>query len=529
MSRLFKRAGGGLEELARDWASSSVASMFSGGGGYNGGAMHRRATLNWRASQGSADADLVPDLAIMRRRSRDAVRNQPIASGAIDRLTMLSIGGGLRPLPAIEADFLGLTPEKASEWERAASRRFRAYAESCESDFTDVQDFYGLQDMVFRSVLESADVLMVRRFNEDPRREYGTTFQFYESDQVTTPDGIIDGAPIVGGGRIVAGVELDVNGTTVAYYLRSRHPGDLNSAAQPRKWIRLPVYAASGRRQAWLLYDRRRIGQTRGVPYLAPVIEQLRMLSTYSEAELMAAVIGAMITVVHKSPTGDPLPNSNPNDAEAASDEPQPYTMESGTIFDIPADDSVEVPELGRPNANFDPFFVSICRQIGAGLNIPFEVLILHFTSSFSASKGALEMAWQFVMKKRGWTARAICQPIYNAAIEEDVLRGRLAAPGFLQDRETERAWLGCRWIGPGKIALQPMQEVQADKMSVDEGFETRSEVTARRTGEDWESKHPQSVKEQKMRVRDGLAVLPPAPGAAPGAPAQQPEKPEEE
>ena len=61
----------------------------------------------------------------------------------------------------------------------------------------------------------------------------------------------------------------------------------------------------SGERQVLHLFKRLRIDMTRGVPYLAPVIEPLKMLDRYAEAELMAAVVSSFFTVFVKSEGDD--------------------------------------------------------------------------------------------------------------------------------------------------------------------------------------------------------------------------------
>lgn len=37
----------------------------------------------------------------------------------------------------------------------------------------------------------------------------------------------------------------------------------------------------------------------------------------------------------------------------------------------------------------------SIIRQIGSSLGVPYELLVMHFTSSYSASRAALLEAWK--------------------------------------------------------------------------------------------------------------------------------------
>lgn len=54
--------------------------------------------------------------------------------------------------------------------------------------------------------------------------------------------------------------------------------------------------------------QRERAGQRRGVPLLAPVLESLKQIGRYTEAELDAAMIAAMVTVMieRDSPTSSP-------------------------------------------------------------------------------------------------------------------------------------------------------------------------------------------------------------------------------
>ena len=55
-----------------------------------------------------------------------------------------------------------------------------------------------------------------------------------------------------------------------------------------------------------MIYETERAEQYRGVPHLAPVIEALKQLTRYSEAEMMAAVInGFLPSSLHRRATSD--------------------------------------------------------------------------------------------------------------------------------------------------------------------------------------------------------------------------------
>ena len=53
-------------------------------GGYTGARLDRRQTKAWRTADGSADNVTLPDLPMLRERSRDLLRNAPLATGAVN-------------------------------------------------------------------------------------------------------------------------------------------------------------------------------------------------------------------------------------------------------------------------------------------------------------------------------------------------------------------------------------------------------------------------------------------------------------
>jgi lambda family phage portal protein len=191
----------------------------------------------------------------------------------------------------------------------------------------------------------------------------------------------------------------------------------------------------------------------------------------------------------------------------------------NGSIVDLMPGEKAQFADPARPNANFDPFFISCVRQIGVALSIPFEVLIKHFTASYSAARAALLDAWTFFYNRRDFLANGFCQPIYEAFFDEAVALGRIDAPGYFDDAATRLAYLRAKWVGDAPPSIDPQKEAEAAKILVDEGFSTREEQTMRLTGGVWEDNHPQQVREKQMRVKDGLEPAQPQPGDTGTAP----------
>lgn len=505
------------ERGARRYHARAVMAL-AGGGGYFGGRRDRRSTQEWRTGNASADADILPDLPLLRDRSRDLVRNTPLATGAINTVVTNVVGTGLTVQSRIDRRMLSVGDQQAEDWQRAAEAEWSLWADSQECDVTRTQDFYGLQDVIFRSALESGDVFVLKRFVERPGSPYGLKLQVIEGDRVSNPGAQPDrelgglrrpGEPIIAGG-----VELDANGAPVAYHVLRQHPGSLLTTV--REWDRVPAFGVNtGERMMLHLFRRIRPGQTRGVPYLASVIEPLKMLDRYSEAEVMAAVVSSMFTVFVKSETGESLLPGTPTAEIGGSASDEDYKLGSGAILDLAPGESTEFANPTRPNSGFDPFVQAILRQVGVALELPFEMLIKHFTSSYSASRAAMLEAWKFFRARRDWIQYTFCQPVYEAVIVEAVARGRLEAPGFFEDDLVRRAWLGSEWTGAPAGQIDPQAEIDAAAKRVELGVSTLAEVTSELTGGDWETKHVQRVKEQRMRVADDL-VVPPMPQQAP-------------
>jgi len=460
-------------------------------GGYKAGRRHRRQTKEWTPGGGSADSDVLPDLEFIRARSRDLGRNSPLAAGTINTNVTNVIGAGLRVQSTIDHEFLGLDEEEAGAWERAAQREFDTWAASTDADITRVQTFYEMQETALRGVLESGDIFAYQRFKQHPMAPFGLACQLIEADRCQQPRFISDGARRTdkgeNGNRISGGIEIDDDGAPVAGWLLKTHPGDLTSAAG--EWQRYPFYGRSGRRVMHHIYTRLRPGQSRGVPYLAPVVETLKQLDRYTDAEIDAAVVSSFFTVFTKTERGtglDPVGDGASQETGAKASD-KDIKLASGMVIDLHPGEDIEVANPGRPNTAFDPFVMAVLRQIGVALELPFEILIKHFQASYSASRAAIIEAWKYFRKRRAWFAQRFCQPFYEALLYEAVVRGRLDAPGFLEDPRIRRAYCLSRWNGPGQPSLNPLQENKAEEIAQDRGWKTAGQITSEMTGGDWD------------------------------------------
>lgn len=495
----------GLERLR----ARTLLMAATGDGSWKGGRKDRRATRNWRPAGGSADADTLLDLPDLRARARDLSRNAPIATGAIATSVTGVLGAGLKLQASIDAEALGLGDEAADAAEREQEREFALFAARC--DFSRVQRFGALQRLVLRAQKDSGDVLIVRRYRKDPGDAYGTKLQVIEADRLSNPNRVADTETLAGG------VETDRDGVPQRYHVSDKHPGNLR--LQPTKWEAIPARTDDGLATVIHLFDRDRPELTRGLPFLAPVVEHLKQISDYSDAEVTAAVIGAMTTVFIESTADEDASGEPPlgeTDSTLAANE---VKLGTGAVVSLMPGEKANMVDPVRPNAQFDPFMTAFLRQVGVALRLPYELLIKHFTASYSASRAALEMAWQEFTVERDHFVDTVCQEVYGWAMDEAVASGRIARPGWFADPGIRAAYLGANWVGPRRYSLNPQQEAAADELDIRTGVKTREEVCIERTGGEFEKKARQLVKEQQLL---------PKPAAAP-AQAKQQDGPDEQ
>lgn len=474
-------------------------------GGYTGASRSRRQTKEWGHTRGnSADADILWDLPVLRDRSRDLVRNEPIATGAISSIVTNVIGTGLALQCRIDGDALRMSAEQVKVWQKNTQREFNLWAESTDCDATRTHDFYGLQGLVARAALESGDVFATTPLRPLNFQPYGLCFRIYEADQVSNPNDATDKPDLAGG------VSLDEFGAPTGYHFLEEHPGALQRKS--RKWTEIKAFGEkTGRRQVIHVYDKLRPGQTRGVPLLAPVIETLKMLSRYTEAELMAAVIAGMFTVFIESERGgvdvnDPSGMGGEVGARASDKD---FKLGSGAILDLDPGEKVHFANPGRPNPAFDGFVMALCRFVGIAIEVPYEVLIKHFSSSYTASRGALLEAWKMYRRRRSWIGQMFCDPAYELWMDLAVSSGRIAAPGYFTDPMMRRAYLGAEWVGDGPISVDPLKDINAVEKRINVGVSTLQKESSLHDGGDWESNLEQLGRERKLRVELDLDTEP--------------------
>lgn len=475
------------------------------------GASKRKNSLKgWRASSKSPQKDIDLNLHTLRERSRSLYMTAPLATSAIKTNRTNVIGSGLVLKSRIDYKVLGMKREDADELEKRIEREFALWAESKLCDNNHLHNFYELQQIALVSWLLNGDCFGLVRYStvKQPNMPYSLRIKLIESDKVCNPDSYSDNIDLSlkekkTGNPIINGVEVNENGSVIAYHICNKYVEDYEGK---KEWIRVEAYGKkTGNPNVLHIFEAERCEQYRGVPLLSPVIESIKQLTRYTEAEIMAAVINGMFTVFVKTEDGTDSVDfegvEDEDDKVEKSKDDTTYELGNGLINYMSAGESIEIADPKRPNVNFDGFVSAMSKYIGAALEIPVELLTKNFTASYSASRAALLEAWKGFRMRRTWFANDFNKPVYELWFSEAVSIGRINAPGFFSDPIVRKAYLKADWNGPAQGQLNPQQEVQAAALRVENGFSTRERETIELNGGDFDSNVEQLILEsQKMK-----------------------------
>ncbi len=457
---------------------------------YTGASRQRRALSVWFPLLSSAYGDTEPSRKMLVARSRDAFRNQLVARAAIKRMATNVVGIGLRLNATVDHQFLGLSDQQGEELERTLERKFALWANSVEADIERQLTFAQMQNLIFINMLQSGDCFANTAYFSRKGSPFELKIGIIESDLVSNPNNLPDTH------TLTAGIELSPIGEVIAYYIANQHANDPRGGAQ--QWRRLEAFGKNtGRRRALQLFDKERPGYVRVIPLLAPIIEPLKQLSRYTDAELMAAVISGMLNVFIKTPANDAEPmlgnEENPNITQDSN-----LKLGYGSVMELGEGESVELVNPTRPNTAYDGFVTALFKQIGAALELPMDELMLHYSASYSAARAAMLQAWKMYETRRTFLATQFCDPIYKLFVDELVATGQISIANYA-DYEVRQAVTACNWIGQARGSINEAADVAAAVNRIEAGLSTRA-IEAAKLGLDSDDLDRQRAREEKTQ-----------------------------
>lgn len=440
---------------------------------------------DWTPIQVSFSAGVLDQLDDLRTRSRDLVAKDGHAEALVTTLVDNVVGTGIAPQARATSEETGLSEEAAEAWNRQCEQIWRDWAER-EADATGHGTFYEIQQQAYEHLVVDGEAIVHPigiPEGEIPGRLTGIAIELIEPERLDDPQGVR--LPEFASSRLRRGIEIGAKGQPIAYWIADGNP--LDRYRYPKvSWKRMRRWR-DGQQQVMHIFRRRRAGQLRGYPRLAPVLLDFRTLSKYLEAELTTARVSACISAfIRRAGLGEELPPSFDLDPTAGSEGPRFLErLEPGTIEYLePGEDIQQFAPL-RPGNTFDAFVTRMLRAIAAAMGLPYELLVRDFSrTNYSSMRAALLETRRHFRREQALLNRSLNQPIYERLLDDAYVNGRL--PRVARFNERRRALYRARWVAPPWGWVDPVKEIDAATASIRGNLSSLADEAAQ-AGQGWE------------------------------------------
>ena len=385
------------------------------------------------------------------RRAGWYARNNPWVTSAVDSLVGNVVGAGIKPQST--------HPDRAvRETLQALWLRWTDHA-----DTGGLADFYGLQSMAVRAMIESGESFARLRVSPMYNSYIPLSIELLDREQV--PSDLH--REIGGGARIRAGIEFNSAGHRVAYRVLPSRPGD---PLGPLRMDPLRVPAADFVH----LFKPLAAGQLRGITWLAPVLLRLHELDQFEDASLVKAKVAALFTGFITDPDGTAGGLSGTNTSGVLT-----VGMEPGSLIPLPPGTDIRFSTPTEHDA-YAPFVKNHLRAVASGMGLPYELVSgdLEGVTYSSIRAGLIEFRRRVEQLQHNIVVHQFCRPVWERFVRLAVLSGNLPAHDF--DRNAAH-YLGCEWLPPKFDYVDPKKDVEAEILAIDAGLKSRTQAISER------------------------------------------------
>jgi lambda family phage portal protein len=496
----------GIHQSPAAIAANQIARAFQA-------AANDRMTATWVPGNASPDAMIALDGRAVRERSRDLIANNGFARGAQNAIVANTVGN-IRPLPHKIA---------SREQKRQV---LEAWDRFCcdEADVTGHQHLQEMLALTVKELIQSGEILVrhVYLSPEEMRAQGRATpyaVQLIESERIADQQFGVLGLPTANDGNPIRnGVEVDAEtGRVVAFWLLDQHPNDVV--------LGMPTARRVTAEDIRHVFVRERIGQTRGIPWLAPAVVWLHRLGAYSEAEMMASALGACLMAVVKT-DGSAEFGLNSPDGEDQDSNLNPFDhFEPGMVAKLGPNDTIDTINPGRPNVAAEAWINLIVRAISISLDLGYEALSRdHSKTNFSGQRSEELESRRRYKQITNFIVNTILQPIWERFVAINVLMGTEGFPTAEEYAANSDDWNYIQWVPEAREWVDPVKEQQAAQAEVDANMRTLADVCIER-GRDLEDVLEQRKKEKELIKQYGLEPV----VATPAGPGQKNNEPKAE
>lgn len=423
------------------------------------GAGIRRRLKSWVPTQYTTNVIMASSGPLLRSRARDALRNNPHATAAIESWVANLIGTGIKPSSLI-ADQPDVRDDIMQTW--------LDWTDQADAD--GIADFYGLQTIVARAVFEAGECF-IRFRNRRPEDGMAVPMQVQLLESEMCPYWM--NLQAANGNWIMNGIELDLRGKRAAYWFHPTHPGDMPIEVVGSTYpVRVPAS------EVLHIFKCTRPGQMRGVPLVTPALVRMFLLDQYDDAELERKRIAAMFAGFITTATPEDVIPIDGVDTSAPQDNIGLSGLEPGTMQTLLPGEDIKFSEPADVGGSYEAYQYRQQLALFAALGIPYTLATSDLRrANYSSLRGSIvEFRRKLEQFQHNIIVFQMCAPIWKRWLDTAVLAEAIdvAPSDYLAN---QAGYQRAKWIPQRNDWVDPLKDRQAEKLAVDSGFKSRSDV----------------------------------------------------
>lgn len=512
------------------------------GGGLEGAQRTSRETVNWSPPQlVSPDSLINPVKDMADARAQDLLQNDGYVAGALHTNRDSIVGAQymvnstpnidvLQQLVATSKDNwvrkIRFTDAWVENFQAVAEARFNLLGDS-RSNWLDASRRNTLTDMIRLGVashLITGEIVGSVEWIRQAGRPCNTAIQMINPVRLCNPDMRADEA------NLRKGVETDVWGMPVAYWIRNGYPYDAFNMMNSYKWTRVPATKPWGRKQVIHIVEQFLIDQTRGISEMVSAMKQMKMTRKFQDITLQNAVVNATYAAAIETelPKEMIFASMGGGQNEFANNGIGDFMAGLAAYMNAAKNihiDGVKVPvlypgtkfntkTLGTPGGVGTTFEEALHRNVAAAFGLSYEQYSRDFSkTNYSSARASMGETQKRMNSKKKVIADAFATDIWEVWLEEEINSGTLPLPDGCNEKEfaaffylplAKEALASCSWIGASRGQIDELKETQAAILRINSGLSTRERESAR-LGDDWRATMRQLKREQALAEELGL------------------------
>jgi lambda family phage portal protein len=216
----------------------------------------------------------------------------------------------------------------------------------------------------------------------------------------------------------------------------------------------------------------------RGVPLVTPALVRMFLLDQYDDAELERKRIAAMFAAFVTTPTPEDVLPIDGIDTSGPQENIGLSGLEPGTMQTLLPGEDVKFSEPADVGGSYEAYQYRQQLALFAALGIPYSLVTSDLRrANYSSLRGSIvEFRRRLEQFQHNIIVFQMCAPIWRRWMDTAVLAGavEIAPSAYLaKHAEYQRA----KWIPQRNDWVDPLKDRQAEKLAVDAGFKSRSDV----------------------------------------------------